>query len=137
MFKVLCCRIVVWGKGLTLYQLHQIYSRRLSKDVGKNMENLCKWIYNYRIDYRVENIVAKWAITPFATRFSKVICCKGVRESLQVGKGLHNYYTNVKRLVDALMQKDPNGYCFTLVSGNLPWLITYKCRTRSDVADHD
>ena len=52
MFKVVCCRIVVWGKGLILSHLQQICSRRLQKHWGKNMENISKRKCNYWIEFK-------------------------------------------------------------------------------------
>ena len=43
MFKVVCCGIVVWSKGLTLTHMEQICSR------VKIWQNLCKWKSNYWI----------------------------------------------------------------------------------------
>ena len=52
MFNIVCCRIVVWGKGLNLSHIQQICSRRLCKHLDSNKVNLSKWTHTltYWID---------------------------------------------------------------------------------------
>ena len=78
--------------GLTLFHIQQIRNIWLWKCLLKNMENL--WVVVYLLK-RVEILWQKkkllvlfWAISSFATVFSKIVCCRGVRKRLYVGKGI-------------------------------------------------
>ena len=65
-FKVVRYR---FRKGLTLSHIQQLCSRRLCQHLGKNVAIPYNWRYNC------------WKM------FSKVVCCRGVRKHLYVGKG--------------------------------------------------
>ena len=76
---------------LTLSHIQLFCSRWFWKLLGQKMVNL----YNcrYKLLKEVEKHCGKWrnclcwAIFPFATIFSKVVCSRGIRIRLQVGKG--------------------------------------------------
>ena len=59
----------LWRRILTLFHIPQICSRRLWKH--SDIRGNCLFL----------------AISPFITLFSKVVCCRGVRKHLYVGKG--------------------------------------------------
>ena len=83
--------LLIWQELMfTLSHIQQNGSRRLWKHLGKNMETLNKWRYNYwkmlKIVWQMRNCSIR-AISPFVILFWKVIYCRGVRKHLQVGKG--------------------------------------------------
>ena len=79
---------------LTLSHIQQICNRLLCIYLGKSMENLYIWKYNYCIGLKTmwqkEKVLilrSSWAISPLATMFPKVVCCRIIRKRLYVGKG--------------------------------------------------
>ena len=77
--------------GLTLSHIQQRCSRRLWKCLLKHMKNPHKWRYNNWRSWKHCGIRINCSLQPissFAKMFSKVVCCRVVKERLYVGKGL-------------------------------------------------